>query len=134
MKILEAITLLKNGCILNDEKIRKKLNLSPAELNCIISLDKNEILTCNILSKKMGLSVSRGSRVINKLISRGYLQESKEKSDKRCSRINLSKSGIKVKNEIEIQMDLCEKKILKNLTKKDIENTKLYLEKLIKII
>ena len=134
MKIIEAISILKNSCLENDEIIRKELNLSPAEMNGLLRLEKNECLNCQALSKKLGLSVSRGSRVINKLIEKGYFEESKEESDKRCSKIKLSDTGIKIKSKLNDLIDQCEKKIISKMKKSEIKNVKDTLEKLISII
>jgi DNA-binding MarR family transcriptional regulator len=134
MKILEAITLLKNSCILNDERFRDEIKLSPAEFNGIISLEKGEKITCQSLSGKMGLSVSRGSRVINKLLIKGYFKEEKLKNDKRCSIISLTREGIKAKQKIHEIIENCENKITSKLSAREIEETRKCLVRLIKLM
>jgi DNA-binding MarR family transcriptional regulator len=134
MRILEAITLLKNSCILNDERIRNEIKLSPAEFNGIMSLEKGEKITCQSLSGKMGLSVSRGSRVINKLLAKGYFKDEQLENDKRCSMISLTREGIKAKQKINEIMDSCERKITSKLSDKEIEETRKCLDRLIKIM
>lgn len=134
MKILEAITLLKNSCILNDDRIRDGIKLSPAEFNGIMSLEKGEKITCQSLSGKMGLSVSRGSRVISKLLSKGYFKDEKLENDKRCSMISLTREGIKAKLKINEIIDSCENKITSKLSPKEIEDTRKCLERLIKLM
>lgn len=134
MRIVEAISVLKNFCINNDEEIRNALNLSPAELHGLIALNEGEEISCQMLSKKMGLSVSRGSRVISKLVKKGYFSESKLERDKRCINIKLSKEGLRVKNKIDNMMDICEKRIMSKLTGDEAEKIISVLEKLIKIM
>ena len=134
MKILEAITLLKNSCILNDDRIRNELKLSPAEFNGIMSLDKGEKITCQSLSGKMGLSVSRGSRVIGKLLSKGYFKDEQLKNDKRCSMISLTHEGVRAKQKINEIIDSCEDKISSKLSAKEIEETRKCLVRLIKLM
>lgn len=134
MRILEAITLLKNSCILNDERIRDEIKLSPAEFNGIMSLDKGEKITCQSLSGKMGLSVSRGSRVINKLLSKGYFKDEKLENDKRCSMISLTREGVKARQKINEIIDSCESKITSKLSEKEIFETRKCLERLIKLM
>lgn len=131
MKILEAIALLKNSCVLNDERIRDEIKLSPAEFNGIMSLDKGEKITCQALSGKMGLSVSRGSRVINKLLSKGYFRDEQFENDKRCSIISLTPEGVKAKQKINDILESCEMKITSKLTENEIEDMKKCLRKLI---
>jgi len=134
MRILEAITLLKNSCILNDERIRDEIKLSPAEFNGIMSLKKGEKVTCQSLSGKMGLSVSRGSRVIGKLLEKGYFKDEKLKNDKRCSMISLTVEGMKAKKKINDIIDACEKKITSKLSESEVEITRKCLERLINIL
>ncbi len=134
MKIIEALSILKNNCSTQLDNIRLKIKLSPSEFNALLSIDKNEKLTCQNLSAKMGLSSSRGSRVISKLIHRGYLKEEKHKKDKRCNIISLSSKGLKVKDEIEELLSECEKKIRTKLTNQELQSIKGNLEKLIKIL
>lgn len=134
MRIIEAIAVLKHFCTNNDEEIRNELKLSPAELHGLMSLDAEEEISCQKLSKKMGLSISRGSRVISKLVKKGYFSENKPESDKRCINIKLSKEGKKVKVKIDDMMDKCEKRIMSKLKGEEAEETIIVLEKLIKIM
>lgn len=134
MKIIEALTILKNHCTTNLETIRLKMKLTPAEFNGIISIDKNEKLTCQDLSNKMGLSPSRGSRVINKLISKGYLKEERNQLDKRCNFISLTADGKKVKEKIDGLFKECEAELESKLTKDELKELMSSLEKLIKIL
>lgn len=134
MKIIEALTILKNHCTSNLETIRLKMKLTPAEFNGIISIDKNEKLTCQDLSNKMGLSPSRGSRVINKLISKGYLKEERNQLDKRCNFISLTENGLKVKKKIDCLFNECEAELESKLTKDELRELMSSLEKLIKIL
>lgn len=133
MKIIEAITLLKNACLVNDAAIRKNLHLTPAEFNGILAIEDSEEISCQTLSRKMGLSVSRGSRVINKLIEKKYFSGKKLNNDKRCSRISLTEKGIKAREEILQMIDECEKKIMAILTETQVNETKKCLNRLIDI-
>jgi DNA-binding MarR family transcriptional regulator len=134
MKIIEAIALLKNACLMNDAEIRKHLHLTPAEFNGLLSIDDSEIVSCQTLSQKMGLSVSRGSRVINKLIDKKYLKGKRLNDDKRCSQISLTKKGMEAKVEIYKTIDDCEKKITSILTKSQVSETKKCLNRLITLL
>lgn len=134
MKIIQALTILKNNCSAHLDKIRIKMKLSPSEFNGIISIDRNEKLTCQDLSNKMGLSPSRGSRVINKLISKGYLKEERNQLDKRCNFISLTADGLKVKKKIDGLFNECEAELQSKLTKDELKELMSSLKKLIKIL
>ncbi|GAH38455.1 unnamed protein product, partial [marine sediment metagenome] len=55
--------------------IRTLCNISLAEYQGIMKINITERITCNVLSEKMGLSVSRGSRIIDNLVRKGYLDK-----------------------------------------------------------
>ncbi len=119
--VINLIFGLKFSCMAKEEKIIKELNLSPAEYRGILSIVPGSEIPCNILSRKMGLSVSRGSRVIDKLINNRYLKEIKSKSDLRVTNVELTLKGIKTQRKIHNLLEDCEQTILKNMTENELE-------------
>ncbi|MFZ1460459.1 MAG: helix-turn-helix domain-containing protein, partial [Ignavibacteria bacterium] len=81
--IIDQIFHLKSVCISKEENIRKELGLSPAEFRGIMAMVQGSDIPCSLLSRKMGLSISRGSRVTDKLLKGGYLKLTRNESDKR---------------------------------------------------
>lgn len=131
--LVELIIELKKGCMEDEEQIRTLCKVSLAEYKSIIVVDENEKITCNILSKKMGLSPSRGSRIIENLVKKGYLVRRLNPADRRSTVISLSSNGIKVKNQIKQERHNCEKRIRKKLSEREIELIKEGLELITKI-
>lgn len=119
--VINLIFDLKFSCMAKEEKIIKELNLSPAEYRGILSIVPGSEIPCNLLSRKMGLSVSRGSRVIDKLLKNGYLTESQSKTDQRVTNVELTAKGIKTQRKIYNILEDCEQKILKNMTTPELE-------------
>jgi len=120
-KVINMIFELKAGCLAHEDSIREKFDLSPAEFRCLVTLAPKVIMPCNTLAKKMGLSVSRGSRVVEKMMRNGYLKEVKIEGDRRVVNITLSIKGIKIRDSIEGMLEDCENRILKKISKKEIE-------------
>ncbi len=120
--IIEIIFTLKSKCCSQEEKIREELKLSPAEFKGLISIEPGVIMPCKILSQKMGLSVSRGSRVIEKLMNSGYIQEVKTKGDRRVMNVTLTKKGVITQRKILKILKECEHKILKKFSKPELES------------
>lgn len=120
--VIDAIFSLKSKCCSKEEKIREELKLSPAEFKGLMSIEPGVIVPCKVLSKKMGLSVSRGSRVIEKLMKSNYLQEVKTSGDRRIVNVTLAKKGINMQRKIKKILKECEHKILKNFSKSELEN------------
>lgn len=120
--VIEVIFTLKTKCCSQEEKIREELNVSPAEFKGLMSLEPGMIVPCKILAQKMGLSVSRGSRVIEKLMNSGFLEEVKTSGDRRVMNVTLAKKGINTQKKILKIFQECEQKILKNFSKPELES------------
>ena len=132
--IVEMIFELKFACMSKEESIREKLDISPAEYRGILSLRPGKVVSCMQLSNAMGLSKSRGSRVVDKLIASGYLKEAKKVDDKRVFNIMLTKAGEKALREINILMKECETAILKNVPKAELKSFTHTLHKISEIV
>lgn len=120
IRVIDLIFSLKSSCMLKEEVIRNELSLSPSEFRCILSIIPGTDLQNNILCKKLGLSVSRGSRVIHKMIQNGYIRENKNSGDKRVMNVSITQKGIKTQNKIHKILEDCEHTILKRMSKTDI--------------
>lgn len=105
-------------------------DLSPAEYNAISTLGRGEKVCGSDLSRRMSLSPSRASRVIDKLVRNGYLEREDDAADRRRCTISLADKGIKVKRKIEKIKRDCELKVTATLT--DLE--KEYLTRSLKKI
>lgn len=119
---VNLIFQLKSVCISKEDSIREELGLSPAEFRGILSLVPDSEIPGNILSRKMGLSVSRGSRVIDKLYNSGYLKLNQDEADKRVVTVSLSEKGINVQRRIYQMLDECEKSLMKKMTEEELNS------------
>jgi len=120
--VIDVIFTLKSKCCSKEDKIREELNVSPAEFKGLMSIEPGMIVPCKILAQKMGLSVSRGSRVIEKLMKSGFLEEVKTSGDRRVMNVTLARKGINTQKRILKILQDCEHKILKNFSKPELES------------
>jgi DNA-binding MarR family transcriptional regulator len=104
-------------CSLNEEKIRTEFKLSLAEYNGLLALNPGEHVLCSEFSRRMGLSPSRGSRIIDRLIRRKYIMSRQGEDDRRMVRITLTQKGRVARQKIEDRMTECEQRILQHLSK-----------------
>ncbi|RPI13084.1 MAG: MarR family transcriptional regulator [Ignavibacteriae bacterium] len=128
--VIDLIFELKLSCLTKEESIREKLALSPAEFRGILSIDPLTAMPCNLLSKKMGLSVSRGSRVINKMMKSGYIKEAGGSDDKRVMNVALTAKGINTQKKIHKMLEDCESVIRKKLSGTEVDSLRKSLEKI----
>jgi len=131
--IIDLIIELKKGCMEDEEHIRTICNISFAEYKGIMEIDIEERITCNTLSKKMGLSPSRGSRIIDDLVKKGYLLRTTNSEDRRSFVLSLSSKGIKIRKKIEQERNNCEYRLRKNLSVREVELIKEGLELITKV-
>ncbi|MCJ7790234.1 MAG: MarR family transcriptional regulator [Candidatus Atribacteria bacterium] len=131
--IIDLIIELKKGCMEDEEHIRTICNISFAEYKGIMEIDIEERMTCNTLAKKMGLSPSRGSRIIDNLVRKGYLLRMVNPADRRSFIVSLSFKGAKIRKQIKQERNNCEKRIIKSFSEKEVELIKEGLELITKI-
>lgn len=133
-RIVELIFELKLVCQSKESYIRDELQLSPSEYRGLLSIKPGEIKSCLQLAELMGLSKSRGSRVIDKLIEHGYLKEAKRDKDKRVYNVTLTQKGQNAIKKINSIMNECERSILKNVPAEELQNFTKTLHKISEII
>lgn len=133
-RIIDLVIALKHSCLVKEDSIREEFSLSPAEYRGILSIQAGEAVKGNELAEKMGLSVSRGSRVIEKLTQKGYLKRTGNADDRRCLTIALADKGQKVKTKIYKMLDQCEREFESKIPKTEIKSFIKSLDKLTSIL
>jgi len=132
-KLVDLIIELKKDCLIDEGQIRTICNISLAEYKAVMEIKVTERLTCNVLSKKMGLSPSRGSRIIDSLVRKGYLLRVTNPEDRRSFVLSLSPRGAEIKNNIERERNNCERRIREKLSTKEFDLIRESLELVTKI-
>ena len=134
IRLIDLVIVLKHSCMVKEDSIREEFSLSPAEYRGILAVNPDRPLTAGEIAAKMGLSVSRGSRVIEKLTKNGYLKRTGDSSDRRCLKIALADKGQKVRLKIDKMLDQCEKEFESKLPKSEIKSFINSLDKLTAIL
>jgi len=122
--LLDLIDILRKKCVEREFEIKKKLGLSEAEFQGLQCIEKDDKITCQIFSERMNLSVSRGTRIIDRLYKKGYFNRNDCSEDRRCKNIGLTPSGVEIKKKIEEFNRECEKKLIGNFSEKRIVTLK----------
>jgi len=132
--IVERIIRLKRLCTLQEDEIRGTFDLSPAEYHGLCSLLPGEHVICRELSQRMDLSVSRGSRVIEKLVAKGFLSVQSTHSDRRRQELTLTPKGVEFRRKIDARKRECEQQIISNLKPLHLSRIKQSLDLLCDIL
>lgn len=131
-EILDLVFEMKKKCAVIDNQLMDQLHLSQSELLFFSSLDQCIGISSPELAKNMGLSPSRISRVIEKLVVDGYLDRNIDKTDRRAITLCLTEEGKKIRAEIDKHRQECEARILQVLPDSDVEKFREIIGKMIK--
>lgn len=132
LEILDLVYEMKKKCAVIDNQLMEQLHLSQSELLFFSSLDQCTGISSPELAKNMGLSPSRISRVIEKLVVDGYLDRNIDKSDRRAITLCLTEEGKKIRAEISKHRHECENRLLHALPENDIDKFREIIGKMIK--
>jgi len=132
--IMDLVFDLKNKCMVSELEMMSDAGLSPAEYHGIAALAPEEKISGTEVSKKMNLSPSRASRVIDRMVQKGFLVREIDPSDRRKCTIYLNQKGITLKNQIDRLKKQCESRIRQQLSQPEVDSLAFSLEKLIHIL
>ena len=130
--ILDLVFEMKKKCAAIDNQLMMQLHLSQSELLFFSSLDQCTGISSPELAKNMGLSPSRISRVIEKLVVDGYLDRNIDKSDRRAITLCLTEDGKKIRAKIDKNRQDCESRLMKALPDSEVERFREIIGKMIK--
>ncbi len=99
-QLIVILREIGKGILAHENKTQKKVGFSEAEYKGILCIDAGEKITCQEFSGRMGLSVSRGSRVVDRLCIKKYIERVDCKSDRRCKNIWLTKKGVSARRTV----------------------------------
>ncbi len=122
--LFELILAVTRKCQRNEEKIQEELGLSQAQFNALIVLDEGQEISGCEFAKRMVLSPSRGSRVLNTLVAGGYVKVLPHPADRRAIVISLTPEGREIKQRIIGRMAACENRISAGLDPTSVAQVK----------
>lgn len=133
-RLFELILVVKRKCQGNEERIQDELGLSQAEFNALIVLDEGQEISGCEFAERMALSPSRGSRVLNRLVSDGYATALARPTDRRGIVIAMTPKGRQVRQQIGSRMEACESRVCAGLDQASIEQVQRALELLAAVL
>lgn len=117
--MIDLILDFKNRCNIF-KNIGQDYSLTEREVHCITLVDEEGLLSSKSLSASMHLSPSRGSRIITRLMDKGFLSSQKDDEDRRSILISLTEEGGACMESIRREKAKCEKLLLGNLSAEEI--------------
>jgi DNA-binding MarR family transcriptional regulator len=132
-RLIDLILKLRQKCNLEDQ-ITNTFNLTNRELSCICAIRPDESVPLCEISKRVNLSPSRASRLINSLIRKKFLNPSEDSEDKRFLILSLSQNGKKCIKVMEDQKESCEKKMMDKIDNNKVDTLRNVISDLINIL
>ncbi|NLZ04845.1 MAG: MarR family transcriptional regulator [Phycisphaerae bacterium] len=127
-RLFELILAIKRKCQCNEEQIQEELGLTASQFHGLIVLDAGgEVAGCEF-ARRMGLSPSRGSRVLNSLVTSGLVATRNRPDDRRTMEISLTSTGRRMKNRIIERMKACESRVCDRLDDSGVRRVREALE------
>ncbi len=121
--------LLEN-CQMKIEHTADKLNLTVAEFKLLRSLEEGEMISAGALAKRMGLSSSRITRIIDGLLKKGMVKKETGGKDRRIVDIGLTSAGIGARAQLKAMYVSVHEEIINLLPTDTGESVILAMEKL----
>jgi DNA-binding MarR family transcriptional regulator len=132
-KLLDCILELKRKCDF-ENSIAEAFRITVSEIQCLLRLDEEENICANSLCGKLGLSKSRGSRIIGGLSRKGFIEVRTDDRDKRFSCLALTRSGRLCIDAIRRERGKCENMLKARLHPEKYVNAKRTVRVLIELM
>jgi MarR family transcriptional regulator, organic hydroperoxide resistance regulator len=119
--IMSKIYEMKKKCLQADQRLMDDLRISQSELLFFSALNNCQGISSPELARNMGLSPSRISRVVDKLVVNGFLDRNTDASDRRVIILCLTSKGKSIRTRIEKVRNECESRLLETIPSEELE-------------
>ena len=126
--LFEVILAVKRKCQCNEEESREELGLSQAEFHGLLVLAGAQELTGCEFARRMGLSPSRASRVLDRLVIGGFAVRRSDAEDRRAIQVCQTARGRRMSRRIMDCMRACEDRICGHLDEVKVRQVRRALE------
>jgi len=129
--ILSMVYEMKKKCAQVDQQLMDDLDISQSELLFFSALNHCQGLSSPELARNMGLSLSRISRVVDKLVINGYLDRNTDVTDRRAITLCLTAKGKVIRGKIDEVRNECEARLLGTIPSEEIERFREIISKIV---
>lgn len=106
---------LLSTCQQKEGIFAQQYGLTQSEFRCLKMFDKKETLNNKTIAKRMNLSASRLTRIIDGLVAKGYTEREINPSDRRNMDVNLSKKGTNLVQKLNLAYVNIHKELLEDI-------------------
>ena len=114
--LLAKVTHLRRCCDRIQANVGKETRLSDAQCTALQAMPEIGTLSTGELCRTMGLSASRGGRVIEELVQANLMERVTDPHDRRINRMTLTARGLEQQRKLKTLLGHCEALILSHLS------------------
>ncbi len=133
-QLFELILAVKRKCQGHEDEICGALGLSQAEFHALLLLDGRQEMLGGEFSGRMGLSPSRGSRVLNRLVDDGLARVRLGADDRRTIHVGLTEKGRRTRERVTACMRACEDRLRGHFTPGELHRVRKALQQLTAVL
>jgi DNA-binding MarR family transcriptional regulator len=132
--LMSLIRRVRTFCEQKETEIRGQTGLSEPQYSCLRQVPPDEPVLTGDLSRRAGLSPSRGGRVVEELVQAGFLKRQPAPDDRRAQFLVLTASGKAVRRRIDRLVCRCDEILWQRLPAQDLERALDGLKVLVEVI
>jgi DNA-binding MarR family transcriptional regulator len=114
--LMALLDRLRQCCEEQEAQVREETGLSSSEYAGMMACSATGKLSASELAGRMGLSASRVSRVVDRLVQRGLLQRTPCSEDRRAVELSLTLEGRRTRQQLDDCLRRCDRSIRARLT------------------
>lgn len=114
-KLAELTFNLLEDCHQKEMRMAVRYGLTASEFRCLRLLNVGEAINNKDLAKRLNLSPSRLTRILNGLVEKGYTSREIEVDDRRNMRVSLSPKGVRMVSNLNEAYVKIHEEILENI-------------------
>ncbi len=111
---------IKMKCTQVEKRVCSECNITHSTYQALRNLDSGESIKISDFAHKVGISVSRCSRVIEPMVEKNLIEYKRDENDRRKVEISLTKQGCKIKETMSAVTKDMYKKVKDELTKSEL--------------
>ncbi len=111
---------LRSCCDRLQSDVHAQVNLGETEFGFVAAFPADTPTSAGSLCRAVGLSPSRGSRVIDGLVRKGIIERQPDAHDRRISLLELTPVGREIQEHLKTCVDSCEHSLASQLTGEEL--------------
>ncbi len=129
--LYELVTELRNRCGQREDEIRAKAGLTPGAYQCLVAMAQGEELTGREVARRIRVSPSRASRIVDALVRAGYVKRRDGPTDRRVTLVSLTKEGALLRKRVSEIHAECEAELVAAFDDQELRSLKTGIKRLI---